>query len=83
MNPHVSSSSSGPSPSDFVRDQYYHVLALNLTALGVAGVLSIPIANWYVHVNYFHDNAMDRIGLSLLPIFFFACVALPLFGVWL
>ena len=78
-----SSSGSGISPSDFARDQYYHVLTLNWVVLGVVGLLSIPMASWYIHVNYFHDSIMDRIGLSLSPIFFFTVVALPLIGVWL
>jgi hypothetical protein len=71
------------SHGDFAREEYQHVLFLNMGGLMVNALLAIFILAWLVDSIWLLDSSMDQYGVILLPLFCVVCLTLPVCGLWL
>ena len=65
------------------RQHYGNVLVLNVVLVAADTAMAVVMGLWLVDSVVYHDNTLDHLGMTVLPVFCPVSLGLPLCVVWL
>lgn len=62
---------------------YNNVLVMNIVFVVVDTLMAAIMGSWFVYSVVYHDNTLDRLGMTVLPLFCPLSLLLPACCVWM